>query len=139
MNREEFSKMLVEARESVGLSKNQLSRKPGYSSISQITTIEQGSHNYSLSLVVKYLNVLDYNLVIVSKTGQAEMFDVENAGEWIKQRRDEWYMSQGKLAKKIGFSSPTITAIEVGRTTITIDILLKILDVFGYTIKIEKK
>jgi DNA-binding XRE family transcriptional regulator len=139
MNREEFSAILKQIRIDCGISKNQLSRNPVYSHVSQITRLEQGSNNYSLSLVVRHLDILGYNLVVVSKTGQAEVFDVNNVSEWIKQRRDEWYMSQGKLARKIDVHPTTLNCVELGKVTITIDILLKILDVFGYTIKIEKK
>ncbi|RGR75421.1 XRE family transcriptional regulator, partial [Bacteroides ovatus] len=47
-------------------------------------------------------------------------------------------ISQRALAEKTGFVYSTIVKIESKKSIISIDTMLKIVDVLGYTVKIEK-
>ena len=57
---------------------------------------------------------------------------------WLKETRSNQY-TQRSLAEQAGCTYQTIANIERGATVVRIDTLLKLIEVFGYIIKIEPK
>ena len=56
----------------------------------------------------------------------------------LKEIRKSCGLSQKELAKKIGVTQQQYSRYEVGVNKITLEMYLKILNVCGYRIKIEK-
>lgn len=59
--------------------------------------------------------------------------------EVVKKMIKENGMTQAELSEKLGFETQGGFAATLGRPSIKLDMVLKILDVFGYTLAIVKK
>lgn len=97
---------------------------------------EKGKHNFSLVKVMEYLKVLKAQMVLYNDESSLTMVEYNQLIEWIVSARKDSY-SQYKLAEAIGFSRAMLARIESQKSTLTIDVLLKIIEVLGYNIKIE--
>ena len=125
MNRIEFSQQLIVQRESAGIGKNELCRLTGFT-FNQLQYLEKASNNYNINLVCTYLAAIKRKVIC----------DFEGFADWMTSTRKLEY-TQRALADKAGITYVTIANIESKKHIVRIDTLLKIVDVLGYTIKIE--
>lgn len=137
MDRIEFSKMLVLAREHTGLSKNAMCRQTGYS-FHQLQFLETKSNNFAMDKAFHYLDSIGMTLVIEKDDSCTKLHDIESIAAWLKEARKGIY-SQRSLAEAVGCTYPTIANIERCSNKVTVDNFLKLADTLGYTIKIEPK
>lgn len=136
MNRIEFCTLLLKAKENSGKSTNTIS----FDLRMQWTTLrrlEKGEHNFNLKKVMEYLNVINSKLVLVLNTKNDSCLNYNDIVAWIKNARQDVF-TQRQLANEIGSAHPTIANIERGTTVVSIDTFLKIVEVLGYELKIEK-
>lgn len=137
MNRAEFCQLLVETREKTGLSKNAMCRLTGFT-FGQLQFLEAKPNNFSMDKAFYYLDCI-CKVVIVQKGRSKKMLcDMNSVASWLQNARKGVY-SQRTLATAIDCAYPTIANIERGSSKVTVDIFLKLVDVLGYTIKIEPK
>lgn len=135
MDRISFSNTLKCKRESLNISKYKVSKDTGLTSL-QINRIEDAVNSYSMGNIFKYLKAIGCNLQLVNNSNVDALDCVEKFGSWVTKKRDS-DMSMYSLAKQIGSNIVTITKIETARSTVGVDLFLKIVDAFGYKIKIE--
>lgn len=137
MDRVEFSQILVQARENVGLGKNEMCRQTGYTFV-QLQLLEARPNNFAMDKAFHYLDSIGMVLAIEKDENNTKLNDIESIATWLKAARNSIY-TQRSLAKTIGCTYPTIANIERGSNKVTVDNFLKLADTLGYTIKIEPK
>jgi len=137
MNRNEFSQMLVNTRENAGVGKNAMCRKTGFTFV-QLQLLETKPNNFAMDKAFHYLDSIDKQLVAFNDSNNVTLFSIASIATWLKDARKGAY-SQRSLAEAVGCTYPTIANIERGSNKVTVDNFLKLVDVLGYTIKIEKK
>lgn len=133
MDRIEFCNMLVAAKERSGKTTNTVS----FDLRMQWTTLrrfEKGINNPSMNKVFEYLNVVNAALILDSKV----FTESKTLVEFIVNARTG-KMSQRQLADAIGVSYVMVARVESGKSNLTLDVFLKIIDVLGYTVQIENK
>ena len=135
MNRIEFSQQLIVQSESAGIDKNELCRLTGFT-FNQLTYLENASNNYNINLVCTYLAAIKSKMVLLKGKKRKVICDFEGFADWMTSTRKLEY-TQRALADKAGITYVTIANIESKKHIVRIDTLLKIVDVLGYTIKIE--
>lgn len=104
-----------------------------------IYRLEKGSSNFEMGNMMSYIKALQHILVIENGQHSYRTNDAQELGSILALIRKEKAISQRALAEKAGYSHLTIANIERKTTTISIDTLLKTVDVLGYTINIEKQ
>ena len=122
MNRQEFCQIIADIRKQ-----------------SAIYRLEKGSNNFEMGNMMSYIKALQHILVIENGQHSYRTNDAQELGSILALIRKEKAISQRALAEKAGYSHLTIANIERKTTTISIDTLLKTVDVLGYTINIEKQ
>lgn len=137
MNRFEFCQRLVKARENAGVGKNEQCRRTGFTFV-QLQLLEAKPNNFAINKAIDYLNALDCKLAIGNNNECVYINKPLDFAVWLKSARNGKF-SQRSLANEAGCTYPTIANIEGNKNTVTIDIMLKILDVLGYTVKITNK
>lgn len=137
MERNEFCQMLVKSREQAGISKNEMCRRTGLT-FARLQLIEAKPNNFIISKPIQYLNAIGCVLCLVKGSACTLVQTEQDVAMWLKESRKNLF-SQRTLAQAIGCSYLTIANIERGKTTITIDTLLKIVNALGYTISIKSK
>ena len=104
-----------------------------------IYRLEKGSSNFEMGNMMSYIKALQHILVIENGQHSYRTNDAQELGSILALIRKEKAISQRALAEKAGFVYSTIVKIESKKSIISIDTMLKIVDVLGYTVKIEKK
>lgn len=85
-----------------------------------------------------YIKALGAELYLQSESSEVLLNSSADFSSWLKDIRKGLY-SQRSLAEQVGCAYLTIANIERGATVVRIDTLLKLIEIFGYTIKIEPK
>lgn len=98
---------------------------------------EKGEHNFKIDRAIQYLNILNTNICLTKGNSNSYIKSYEDVISFIKEARNERF-TQRALATEIGCTYQTIANIERGHSIITIDNFLKIIEVLGYTLKIEQ-
>lgn len=133
MDRITFTNMLVEARRSSGVSlKDLLIALQAWPT--QLYNIEKGKHSFAVEKCLPYLDYIGYS-VKLSK-GDSVLFVHNNADliAWETQIRGK--ISQEVFSESIGYNKSRIFFIETGENAMSIDIMLKIAEVYGYNVEI---
>lgn len=52
--------------------------------------------------------------------------------QWLRTQREEAGLTQVSVAKQIGTTQPTLSALEAGRSRITVEILQQLAEVVGF-------
>lgn len=136
MDRLEFCNILAEAKENSGKTTSEISFAMKML-LPTLRRFEKGEHNFNVKKVMEYLNVINNQLVLISTTNKEVCRNYDEIVLWIKNTR-EGEFSQRKLAEAIQSSHITIANVERQVSIISIDVFLKIVQVLGYEIKIEK-
>ena len=137
MDRNTFSALLTQCRENKNIGKNEMCRLTGFT-FNQLQRIEKASNNFNMQLAFKYMEVVGASLYFEKDGVQYVMSNYEEYPQWLRTARSNMY-SQRQLAKAAECAYSAITNVEIGKTTISIDLFLKIADVLGYFVKIEQK
>ena len=134
MNRQEFCQIIVDIRKQSTIKMKDICFQMGVMPTA-IYRLEKGSSNFEMG----NMKALQHILVIENGQHSYRTNDAQELGSILALIRKEKAISQRALAEKAGYSHLTIANIERKTTTISIDTLLKTVDVLGYTINIEKQ
>lgn len=135
MNRLDFCKLMEEAKIASGIPASEIS----FSMKMLMPTLrrfEKGEHNFSLVKVMEYLQVLHAQLVIYNEKSTVVVTEYSQLIEWLVSARKN-RNTQRKLAEAIGISYVMLARVESNKSNLSIDVLLKILEVLGYSINIK--
>ena len=137
MNREEFCKILRECRQQSGKIMKiigfELNMLPG-----DIYRLEKGGNNFAFDKAIEFLKVMG---CVIKLHNQKDIFYITDYFafvEFLITTRSIKY-SQRSLSELAQCSYVAIANIERKKNVMRIDIFLKIVDVLGYTVTIEKK
>ena len=136
MNRLEFCNMMADAKKNSDKTTSEITFAMKML-LPTLRRFEKGDHNFNVKKVMEYLDVINHQLVLRSETKIDVCRTYDDVILWIKNTREGKY-SQRKLAEVIQSSHNSITYIERQIATISIDMFLKIVQVLGYQVKIEK-
>lgn len=137
MTREDFSKQLRHYRDL----NNTLLKTLCFalnSGEKDIYRIEKASHNYSLQKAILYADTVNAKIVIThSNRKDLTLSSVDTATNFLIMARGD--VSLYKVAKDNGYSQTGIANSERGTTALSIDMLLKLTEYYGYGITIRAK
>lgn len=125
--------MLTEARISSGMSLKDLvfgiQVMP-----TNIYRIEKGKHSFAVEKCLPYLDYIGYSIKL--SKGESVLFVHDNADliTWETQIRGA--ISQRAFSKSIGYNNSRMFYIETGKDVMSIDMMLKIAEVYGYAVEI---
>lgn len=136
MTRQEFCKLLTDARDSAKVPLNDALAYAAMLSFKKIDTIETGKTNFALSDALLYLRMTHstfewngYDMTYVDT-----LDEIRNC---IKKERKYREWSIVELAKHSHISSTIIYAFEDGRCDLKIDTFLKLINACDITIEID--
>lgn len=135
MNRLDFCKLMEQAKIASGIPASEIS----FSMKMLMPTLrrfEKGEHNFSLVKVMEYLQVLHAQLVIYNEKSIVVVTEYSQLIEWLVSARKNGY-TQRKLAEAIGISYVMLARIESNKSSLSIDVYLKIIEVLGYSVNIK--
>lgn len=135
MNRNEFSSLLVIQREANNIGKNELCRSADFTFL-QLQRIESAGNNYNMGLAFRYLAVVKSNVYLRKGKKEWCLTEYNQIPKWLAKARDGKF-SLRKLAIAADCSYSAVTNVEHGKTVISIDLFLKIVEVLGYNIEIK--
>lgn len=136
MTREEFCRLMEQAKTSSNLTISEIS----FSMKMLLPTLrrfEKGKHNFSLTKVMEYLSVLKSELVIIGETLTVFCTDYDQLIHWLMSERQLHGYSLRALAEVSGISFVMLNRIESRKSDLSIDMFLKIAQVFGCDIDIR--
>lgn len=135
MNRLDFCKLMEQAKIASGILASEIS----FSMKMLMPTLrrfEKGEHNFSLVKVMEYLQVLHAQLVIYNEKSTVVVTEYSQLIEWLVSARKNGY-TQRKLAEAVGISYVMLARIESNKSSLSIDVYLKIIEVLGYSVNIK--
>lgn len=135
MNRLDFCKLMEQTKIASGIPASEIS----FSMKMLMPTLrrfEKGEHNFSLVKVMEYLQVLHAQLVIYNEKSTVVVTEYNQLIEWLVSARKNVY-TQRKLAEAVGISYVMLARIESNKSSLSIDVYLKIIEVLGYSVNIK--
>ena len=135
MDRNEFSSLLMAQREANNMGKNELCRFAEFTFL-QLQRIENADNNYNMGLVFRYLAVVKSNMILHKGKKEWCLVEYSQIPKWLAKARDGKF-SLRKLALAADCSYSAVTNVEHGKTVISIDLFLKIVEVLGYNVEIK--
>lgn len=101
-----------------------------------VIDLENGSSNFSLDFLFKYMRLFEGFIQIKKKVINTSISfesdsDVVN---FIKDYRNHCYLSQREFANQLGCSVSIIRNIELGRTSMKIDLFFKMANMLGFEV-----
>lgn len=135
MNRLDFCKLMEQAKIASGIPASEIS----FSMKMLMPTLrrfEKGEHNFSLVKVMEYLQVLHAQLIIYNEKSTVVVTEYSQLIEWLVSARKNGY-TQRKLAEAVGISYVMLARIESNKSSLSIDVYLKIIEVLGYSVNIK--
>ena len=135
MNRLDFCKLMEQAKIASGIPASEIS----FSMKMLMPTLrrfEKGEHNFSLVKVMVYLQVLHAQLVIYNEKSTVVVTEYSQLIEWLVSARKNGY-TQRQLAEAVGISYVMLARIESNKSSLSIDVYLKIIEVLGYSVNIK--
>ena len=133
MDRITFSNMLTEARISSGMSLKDLVF--GIQAMpTNIYRIEKGKHSFAVEKCLPYLDYIGYSIKL--SKGESVLFVHNNADLIAWEIKIRGTISQAIFSESIGYNKSRIFFIETGKDKMSIDMMLKIAEVYGYTVEI---
>ena len=135
MDRKDFSSRLVAQREANNIGKNELCRLTGFTFV-QLQRLEKADNNYNMELVFRYLSVVRSSIILQKDKKEYCLTHYGQVPQWLSEARGE-VLSLRKLAEIANCSYSAITNVEHGKTVISVDLFLKLIDVLGYSVEIK--
>lgn len=137
MTRQEFCNLLAAIRQQSNKKMTEICAAMGVLPTA-IYRLEKNYNNFEIDKALAYIKALDAELYLQSESSEVLLKSSADFSSWLKDIRKGLY-SQRSLANQIGCAYLTIANIERGATVVRIDTLLKLIEIFGYTIKMEPK
>lgn len=138
MNRQELCTILKECRLNNGVLLKRICAQMD-SGETAIYRIEKGIYNFNCDLWISYMNAIGV-IARLSINDKVVFINSDNdIVEFIKTARKENEVTQRELAKIINKSYVHVANLERGKTRVTIDVLLEVINAFGYELKILNK
>lgn len=136
MERIEFCELLLEAKRNSGITTSEISFKLKML-LPSLRRFEKGTHNFSVSKAVDYIEAANSYLLLKKKNSTEELLikEYKDIIRWLVKSRDGVY-TQRSLTQAVGLSNGTIRNIESDISIMSIDIFLKLVDIFGFHIKV---
>lgn len=137
MTRTEFSEMLRQFRDSSNTSLISLCNALNTLQ-NTVYRIEKGANNYSVEKAIKYASTVGAEIVATCpRKKDIVLKSPELAVNFLIMARGEKTMYQ--VAKDNGYSQMGLSNAESGATALSIDMLLKLSEYYGYTITVRAK
>lgn len=137
MTRQEFCDMLAVMRQKSNKKMTEICAAMGVLPTA-IYRLEKNYNNFEIDKALAYIKALGAKFYLQNEDSEVLLNSSTDFSSWLKDIRKGLF-SQRSLADQVGCAYLTIANIERGATVIRIDTLLKLIEVFGYTIKIEQK
>lgn len=137
MNKSDFCKKLAFIRgcEEAGYTTNSIASRLDVSE-NTIINLESGILNFNLNLLFRYMKLF-YGYVDIGKKNVNVRFSFETESDvinFIKDYRTNCYLSQREFAQKLGCSVNIIRNIELGKTSMKIDLFFKMVNMLGFEV-----
>lgn len=137
MNKSDFCKKLAFIRgcEEAGYTTNSIASRLDVSE-NTIINLESGISNFNLNLLFRYMKLF-YGYVDIGKKNVNVRFSFETESDvinFIKNYRTNCYLSQREFAQKLGCSVNIIRNIELGKTSMKIDLFFKMVNMLGFEV-----
>lgn len=137
MNKSEFCKKLtlIRGSEEAGYTVNSIASRLDVSE-NTIINLESGKSNFNLNLLFRYMKLF-YGYIDIRKKNVNVGFSFETESDvinFIKDYRDNCYLSQREFAQKLGCSVNIIRNIELGKTSMKIDLFFKMVNMLGFEV-----
>lgn len=137
MNKSDFCKKLAFIRgcEEAGYTTNSIASRLDVSE-NTIINLESGILNFNLNLLFRYMKLF-YGYVDIEKKNVNVRFSFETESDvinFIKDYRTNCYLSQREFAQKLGCSVNIIRNIELGKTSMKIDLFFKMVNMLGFEV-----
>ena len=138
MNRQELSSILREHRSKNGvLIKRICAQMDAGANI--VNRIERALYNYNCNTLLSYMNAIGVAAKVVYKGSEKYINSPDEIIELVKSIRSKEKLSQREFADKIGVSNVTVANVERGFSRMKIDLLILIINTFGYELQIIDK
>lgn len=138
MDRQQLSTILKEHRVNNGVLLKRICAQMDTGE-STVYRIEKGAYNFNCDMWIDYMNAIG----VIAKISRGDKSIFINSSndivEFIKNARSEQDVSQRALAKMINVANMTIANLERGYTRVAIDVLLAVVNTFGYELQILDK
>lgn len=137
MTREEFSKLLRQHRKESKTTLKTLCMALNVLS-NGVYHVENGTHNYTLGRAITYANAVNCEIIAIAPNEEIHtLSSPESAVQLLISARGE--TTRYRVAKDVGMTQPGLVNVEKGNTNLTIDMLLKLLEYYGYIITVRPK
>ena len=136
MDRQEFSAMIKEARESRKVSKYKVHLNSRLTE-AQVSYIECATRSYGMKNVIAMLNSLGAVLKATKTSKDILIDDIEIIPKFLNQSAGT--ASRYSISKDTGISKTGVKLALEGKAVISVDTFLKLTDYFGYTLSIVDK
>lgn len=137
MNKSEFCKKLAFIRgcKEAGYTASSIASRLDVSE-KVVTNLENGSSNFSLNFLFRYMKQFTGVLEIYKRNINVVFnFDSDSdVANFIKDYRNHSYLSQQEFADQLGCSVSILRNIELGRTSMKIDLFFKMANMLGFEV-----
>lgn len=135
MTREEFCNIMASVKMQAGLSTTDLAfdMRMQWSTLNRL---EKGKTNFSVQKMLEYIKCLKASFYLYNNRKHVEISCYNDILKWVKKCRGT-KISQRNLADLIGCSYVNLANVELGKTSMSIDTLLKCVEIFDYNIEIK--
>ena len=133
MNRQNFCNLLETARGKSGKTTSEMSydlRMPPQN----IRRIERGLFNFRMDRCLNYLNYIDYYINLTKDDEDVVISRYEDILEWFSDNKGK--TSRPSIASDMGVDRSYIRLIENGAHKISVDLFLKLAEMFGFDISL---
>lgn len=137
MERIEFCELMVEAKKRSGISTSQVSFELKML-LPSLRRLEKGIHNFSVSKAIDYLHSINGYIQLHKNKTIYSIMQYEDIVQWLINERKDNYTKHA-LTQKTGCANGTIGNIESGKSVMSIDIFLRLSEVLGFSITIERQ
>lgn len=136
MERSEFCALMIKAKENSGISTSDLS----FTIKMQWATLrrfEKGVHNFNMKKAIDYLSILNAKICLINSKKKYVITNYTQLLQWCIESRTGIY-TQRTLAEAVGCSYVNMAKIETEKSTMSVDIFLKIAEVLDFNIEIKQ-
>lgn len=137
MNKSEFCKKLAFIRgcEESGYTTNSVASILEVSEIA-ILNLENGKSNFNFNLLFRYVTLFEGFIQIKKKSLNVNIsfYSDSDVANFIKDYRNHSYLSQQEFADQLGCSVSILRNIELGRTSMKIDLFFKMANMLGFEV-----
>lgn len=98
--------------------------------------LEKGTYNSRMDSVLSYLGFIGYHIQLSKPSEIVNIVEYQDIVEWFKKLRGD--TSRNAFAKKVGMNRSYPRLVETQQNVLSIDWILKIAEVFGYSVALAK-